>query len=366
MKLAIVHDFLNQFGGAERVVGCFTRIFPEAPIYTSIYFKKSTFNFFTKKHIKTSFMQKIPGINKHYRKFFFLYPFAFRSFDLDEYDIILTSSSSFANYVKKGSSSIIISYCYTPARFLWNSNRYLKREHIPKVVKLLIKPLIYNLRKRDIEASKNIDYFITISNYIKKKIKDVYKRDAYVFYPPIEVERYRFCKEKEDFYLIVSRLKGYKRVDIAVNAFNVLKKKLVIVGTGEEEVYLKKIAGPTIEFTGRVSEEKLLDYYSRARALIFTGVEDFGLTPVEAQASGTPAIAFRGGGALETVLEGKTGIFYDRPEPGSLVKAVMDFEKIKIDPLACRENALRFDFKDFKNSFTQFLEKVYEEYSGKA
>jgi glycosyltransferase involved in cell wall biosynthesis len=359
MKLAIVHDFLNQFGGAERVVGCFTRIFPEAPIYTSIYFKNSTFGLFSQKDIRTSFMQKIPGINRHYRKFFFLYPFAFRRFDLDEYDIILTSSSSFANYVRKGNSSKIISYCYTPARFLWNSDKYLKRERIPKIVKILIKPLINNLRKKDVEASKKIDHFITISNYIKERVKRVYDRDSNVIYPPIEIERYRYQEEKEDFYLIVSRLKGYKRVDIAINAFNDLKRKLVIVGTGEEEVYLKKIAGPNIEFKGRVSEEKLLDYYSHAKALVFTGVEDFGLTPVEAQASGTPAIAFRGGGALETILEGKTGIFYDRPEPESLGKAVMEFEKIKIDPRDCRENALRFDFGDFKKIFIQFLEKAY-------
>ncbi len=360
MKLAIVHDFLNQFGGAERVVGCFTSIFPEAPVYTSIYFEQSTFDFFKKKNIKTSFMQKIPGINRHYRKFFFLYPTAFRRFDLDGYDIILTSSSSFSNYIKKGKSSIMVSYCYAPARFLWNSSKYLKREHIPGSIKMLLKPIINVMKKKDIEASKKVDHFIAISEYIKKKIKRIYNKDSVVIYPPIIFNRYKYNEEKEDFYLVVSRLKGYKRVDVAVRAFNELSKKLVIIGTGEDEIYLKKIAKPNVKILGRVSEEKLLDLYSKAKALVFTGEEDFGLTPLEAQASGTPVIAFKGGGAMETIIDGKTGFFYDRPEPDSLIDAIKIFESSVIDPEACRDNASNFDFKYFKKQIIDFMGNVYE------
>jgi len=358
MKLAIVHDFLNQYGGAERAVGYLADIFPEAPIYTSIFFQQSTYDFFKNKTISTSFMQKIPGINRNYRKFFFLYPHAFRSFDLEAYDIILTSSSSFSNFTSKGKDSQMISYCYTPARFLWESEKYLNREHIPGWAKLLIKPIINNLKKKDLEAAKKVDYFIAISNHVREKIKNIYNRDSIVIYPPIEMDKYKFSAEKEDFYLVVSRLKSYKRVDLAVKAFNKLSKKLVVVGTGEEELYLKKIAGKNIEFTGRISDNKLLELYSKAKALLFTGEEDFGLTPLEAQASGTPVIAYNGGGALETIIEGKTGFFFEHFNQDSLIDGIKLFEKNKINPEKCRKNASKFDLKYFKKQIVDFIGKI--------
>ncbi len=360
MKLAIVHDFLNQYGGAERVVGYFKKIYPKAPIYTSIYFPESTFDLFKEQDINTSFMQKIPGVNKHYRKFFFIYPLAFKRFNLSSYNIIITSSSSFSNFISKSETSVVISYCYTPARFLWDFDKYLEREHITKIFQLSIKPLINNLRKRDIDASKKVDYFIAISKFIKKKIKKIYNRDAKVIYPPIELDKYKYKKQKEDFYMVVSRLKAYKRIDVAVKAFNKLNKRLIIIGTGDSEIPLKKIAKGNIKFLGRVEENELLELYGNARALIFTGEEDFGLTPLEAQASGTPAIAFKSGGALETILEGKTGFFYDWQEADSLADAVRKLEKNRIDPVLCRKNAAGFDFKYFKKQIVNFISDVYE------
>jgi len=361
MKLAIIHDFLNQYGGAERVVGYFLRIFPKVPVYTSIYFPDDTFNLFRDEKITTTFMQKIPGIRKYYKKLFFLYPYAFRSLKLYDYEIILGSSSSYSHFINKCKDSVHINYCYTPPRFLWDTKNYLEGERISSAMFMAVKPVIYFLRKMDLKQSEKVDYYIAISEYVRSKIKKVYKRKSVVIYPPIEVKKYRFRKDKEDFYLIVSRLKGYKRVDIAVKAFNMLGKKLLIVGVGEDENNLRKIAGKNIKFLGTVSDSKLIDLYSRAKSLIFTGKEDFGLTPIEAQASGTPVIAFTEGGASETIINNETGFFFSSQQPQMLIEAVKTFESNPINPARCRENAMRFDFKKFKRDIKDFVRGVYKE-----
>jgi len=361
MKLAIIHDFLNQYGGAERVVGYFLRIFPKVPVYTSIYFPDDTFNLFRDENITTTFMQKIPGIRKYYKKLFFLYPYAFRSLKLYDYEIILGSSSSYSHFINKCKDSVHINYCYTPPRFLWDTKNYLEGERISSAMFMAVKPVIYFLRKMDLKQSERVDYYIAISEYVRSKIKKVYKRKSVVIYPPIEIKKYKFSKSKENFYLIVSRLKGYKRVDIAVKAFNMLGKKLLIVGVGEDENNLRKIAGKNIKFLGTVSDSELVDLYSRARSLIFTGKEDFGLTPIEAQASGTPVVAYREGGASETIISGKTGFFFDRQEPEVLAEVIKKIEKNHLEPNRCRENAERFDFKNFKKDISSFIENVYKE-----
>ena len=361
MKLAIVHDFMNQCGGAERVVGYFLKIFPGTPVYTSIYFPDDTFSFFKSENISTTFMQKIPGIRNYYKRLFFLYPYAFRSLKLDDYEIILCSSSSYSHLINKCKSSVHINYCYTPPRFLWETESYLKGEKLTAATSVIIKPIIYFLRKMDLKQSRKIDYYIAISKYVRNKIKRIYKMESIVIYPPIEIEKYKFRKRKEDFYLIVSRLKGYKRIDIAVRAFNILGKRLLIVGAGEDEVNLRKISGEKIKLLGKVSEGELLDLYSRAKSLIFTGKEDFGLTPVEAQASGTPVIAYVEGGASETIINGRTGFFFGKQEPGALVKVIRQFEKKHLDSIKCRENAKRFDFKNFEKEITNFIGNIYKE-----
>lgn len=364
MKLAIVHDFLNQYGGAERVVGYFLRIFPGVPVYTSIYFPHNTFDLFRDQNITTTFMQKIPGIRKYYKKLFFLYPYAFRSLKLDDYEIILGSSSSYSHFINKCRDSVHINYCYTPPRFLWETKNYLEGEKITAAASVMIKPIIYFLRKMDLRQSEKVDYYIAISEYVKRKVRKIYNRESTVIYPPIEIRKYKFSKNKEDFYLIVSRLKGYKRVDIAIKAFNILGKKLLIVGAGEDEGNLRKISGKNIKFLGTVSDSKLLDLYSRAKSLVFTGREDFGLTPVEAQASGTPVVAFEEGGAVETIINGRTGFFFNKQEPEALAEVIKRFEKNQINPDRCRENAMRFDFKNFKEHITDFIKNVYEQRLG--
>ena len=361
MKLAIIHDFLNQYGGAERVVGYFLRIFPGVPLYTSIYFPDDTFKLFRNENITTTFMQKIPGIRKYYKKLFFLYPRAFRSLKLRDYEILLGSSSSYSHFINKCKDSVHINYCYTPPRFLWETESYLTGEKVSGVMSLAARPVIHYLRKMDLRQSKRIDHYIAISEYVRNKIAKTYNRESVVIYPPIEVKKYRFRKDKDDYYIVVSRLKGYKRVDIAIEAFNILGKKLLIVGIGEDENNLRKISGENIKFLGSVSDSKLLDLYSRAKALVFTGREDFGLTPIEAQASGTPVVAYGEGGILETIVKGKTGFFFDKWEPGALVDVIKKFEKNPLDPVRCRENAARFDFKNFKKGLKSFINDVYKE-----
>lgn len=361
MKLAIVHDFLNQYGGAERVVGYFLRVFPEVPIYTSIYFPDDTFNLFRDENIITTFMQKIPGIRKYYKKLFFLYPYAFRSLKFYNCEIILGSSSSYSHFINKGKGSVHINYCYTPPRFLWETKNYLEGEKITAAASVIIKPIIYFLRKMDLRQSEKVDYYIAISEYVRSKIKKIYNRESVIIYPPIEIKKYKFNKRKEDFYLIVSRLKGYKRVDISVKAFNMLGKKLLIVGTGEDESNLRKISGKHIKFLGSVSDRELTDLYSKAKALVFTGKEDFGLTPLEAQASGTPVVAFEEGGVVETIINGKTGFFFNKQEPEILARVIEKFEKNPLDPVRCKANAARFDFKNFEKDITDFVQNVYKE-----
>jgi len=361
MKLVIVHDFLNQYGGAERVVGYFLRVFPKVSIYTSIYFPEDTFDLFRDENITTTFMQKVPGVRKYYKKLFFLYPCAFRSLKLDDCDIILGSSSSYSHFINKGRNSIHINYCYTPPRFLWETKSYLKGEKISYALFTIVKPMIYFLRKMDLRQSKKVDYYIAISEYVRSKIKKIYNKESVVIYPPVEVKKYRFRKRKEDFYLIVSRLKGYKRIDIAIKAFNILGKELLIVGTGEDEKNLRKISGKNIKFLGILNDKKLLDLYSRAKALVFTGKEDFGLTPIESQASGTPVIAYKEGGVSETIINGETGLFFEKQEPQVLVKIIKKFENDSLSAVKCRENAMRFDYINFKKNITNFIRSVYKE-----
>jgi glycosyltransferase involved in cell wall biosynthesis len=362
MNIAIIHDYLNQFGGAERLVYFLARVFPDAPIYTSIYFPESTYSFFKNKKIYTSFMQRIPSINKNYKKFFFIYPHTFRKFKFKGYDILLTSSSAFSSHVRKN-KSIKICYCHTPPRFLWDTKRYLEGEKISGILYLLLKPVIKFLRKLDLRNAKSVDFFISNSHFVEKRIQKIYKRDSEVIYPPIDINGYTFSKDKEDYYLVVSRLKGYKRVDIAIKAFNILKKPLLIVGSGEGEKNLKSIAGDNITFLGRVKEKELLDLYSKAKALIFTGEEDLGLAPLEAQASGTPVVAFGRGGALETIIDGSTGYFFYEQDENSIIEAIQKFEKNSLDPGSCRENALKFDYEKFKEKLLIFINEAYKEKS---
>lgn len=362
MKLAIAHDFLTQMGGAENVVKVFREIFPDAPIYTSIYNPDVMCPSFKTADIRTSFMQKLPFVKKHSRRYLPFYPYAFESFDLSEYDVVLSSSSSFAKGVITGPHTCHICYCYTPMRFVWNYHTYIDQEPFSKFTKAVLPYLIHRLRRWDEISSNRVDHFISISSEIDKRIRKHYRRLSTVILPPVDTSRFSIGERDGGYYLIVSRLLPYKRIDIAIQACNKLSLPLKVVGGGRDMERLKDIAGPTVEILGRVSDEERLTLLRECRALLFPGMEDFGLVPVEAMACGKPVIAYAGGGALDTVRVGVSGVFFNEQTPESLADAIMDFDPARFDPQAIRKHAELFDVNVFKEQMLRFVREKYSEY----
>ncbi len=358
MKVALVHDYLNQMGGAERVVLAFHELFPDAPVYTSIYDPKRVDAAFQKMDIRTSFMQKLPLVKKHHQPFLPLYPFAMESLDLRGYDLVLSSSSAFGKGVITRPGTMHICYCHTPMRWCWNYEEYVEREHLGKVARSVLPYFITKLRVWDQTTSMRVDHFIANSPVVAERIQKYYRRDAVVIPPPVETSRFLFdpAGQVEDYFLVVSRFMPYKRIDLAIEACNRLKLPLVIIGGGRDEQRLKKLAGPTISFKGRLSDEEVLHYYAHCRALILPGEEDFGITPLEAQASGRPVIALGAGGALASVIDGVTGAFFQEQTVESLTETLATFDESSYDRQAIRNHALEFDKPRFHRRMLQFIE----------
>jgi glycosyltransferase involved in cell wall biosynthesis len=363
MKIAIVHDYLNQFGGAERVISALNQIYPEAPIFTSIYNESHLPDNFKRMDIRTSFMQNIPFISSFFKIAFPFYPLVFEGFDLSAFDVILSSSSAFAKGVKKRAGQLHICYCYTPARFLYRYEDYVQREGFPGPVKALLPYLLEPIKKWDIENSRRVDHFVAISKTVAERIRQIYGRESDIIFPPVETDLFRPVTIDSDYFLIVSRLNPYKRTDIAVEAFGRLDLPLKIIGDGPDRRRLEKMAGPSIEFLGRRPDNVVAKYLAECRALVFPGEEDFGIVPLEAMASGRPVIAYRAGGALETVSEGETGLFFDRQTPAALASAVERFRFSVFDKQRIREHALKFDKKVFKAMIERFVSEKYEKRS---
>jgi len=364
MKLAIVHDYLNQYGGAERVIEILHELYPGTPIYTSIYMPENMPDSFREMDIKSSFMQKLPFIKELPKYYLLLYFRAFESFDLKKYDIILSSSSAFAKGIIPGENSCHICYCYTPARFVWDYFNYVKKENYQLIISKLLPLIIKKLKVWDLKTISRVDYFIAISENIKRKILKNYNRDSVVFYPPVDCKKFKVSEKVENYFLIVSRLNSYKNIDLAVKAFSNLRLNLKIVGAGPFRKRLEKMAGPCVEFLGKVSDEELIDLYGECRAYIFPGEEDFGIAPLEAQASGRPVIAYARGGALETIVEGVTGLFFTDNTVESLMDTIKNFIKIenRFNQNAIRENALKFDKEVFKKNIDNFITIKYKEF----
>lgn len=361
MRLAIVHDYLNQRGGAERVVEVMHAIFPDAPIFTSFYTPNTMPDSFTAMDIRTTWMQDLPGKERHFKKYLLLYPKAMASIDLAGYDLILSSSSAWAKGIKVPAGALHICYCYTPMRWVYNYTDYVEREGLGAVIRTMLPLAIKRLKKWDLSTNDSIDEIIAISEFVRDRIKKVWGRESTVIYPPVDCSRFSISRNIDEYFLIVSRLNTYKKIELAVAACTELGLPLKIIGSGPAEPSLKQIAGPTIEFLGRLDDRQTATYFSNCRALIFPGEEDFGITPVEAQAAGRPVIAFRGGGALETVVEGQTGVFFDRFETDSLKKALIEFEDLEFNPNAIREQALKFDTLAFKRSLVDFINRHYQD-----
>lgn len=362
MKVALVHDHLAQDGGAEKVLKCFQELYPKAPVFVLVYNKDRANKFFHDKDIRTSFIQKIPGGVKNYKWFLPIMPAAVESYDLMDYDVILSSSSSLAKGIVRGPESIHICYCHTPTRFLWSdTHTYVNDLPYHRYIKQMVPIMLNRLRIWDRLAADRVDYFIANSRLVKSRIKKYYRENSDVIYPPVEIDKFKMADQVDDYFLTGGRLVTYKRYDLTVEAFNHLGIPLKIFGEGPDMEKLQKMAHKNIEFLGKISDEQKAEYYSKCRAFINPQVEDFGITCVEAMASGRPVIAFNKGGATETVISGKTGVFFDEQNWESLGDTVIRFKNEDFNPQEIREHAARFNEDRFKNEIKEYVEQKWQD-----
>lgn len=367
MKIAIVHDFLTYWGGAEQVLVSLRNLWPGAPVYTLFYEEDFVKKYFPNADIRASFLQKFPRFLLRRKKYLLpLLAIAAETLDLRDFDMVISSSSSFAKGIIVKPKTVHISYCHTPTRFLWDwYYEYCRENNFGVLKKIFVLPLLHYLRLWDRSAADRVDYFIANSKNVAKRIKKFYGRDSEVIYPPVDVDKLKIKNEKikikeNGYFLIVSRLSPYKKVDQAVEAFNKLNLPLVIIGEGPQREYLKKIANKNIKFMGFAPADDLPRYYANARALIFPGEEDFGITAVEAMAVGTPVISCRKGGVCESVVEGVSGEFFETPISTLIADAVWRF--INKESGYRRETiascAQKFSRERFEKEMREYVEKI--------
>lgn len=367
MKIALIQDWLTELGGAEKVFAEIYKLYPDADVFTLVYNKDVLEKLnIPEAKVKTSFIQKLPFAKKLYRNFLPFFSKAIEEFDLTSYDLIVSSSYCVAKGVLTNANQLHISYCHSPVRYAWDLyQQYLTEANLnntgPKA--RLVKNVLHDLRIWDVVSANRVDHFISNSNYIAKRIFKVYRREATTIYPPVAVNDFRPDRQKEDFYFTCSRMVPYKKIDIIVEAFAKMPdKKLVVIGTGPDMNKIQRFKSSNIEIMGYQPFSVLKDHMERARAFVFAAEEDFGITPVEAQACGTPVIAFGKGGSLETVVENKTGMFFYEQSADAIVEAVNKFEKIQnvFEKETIVENANRFSTEKFINNLKDFIASKLE------
>ncbi len=362
-RIAIVHDWLPVYGGAERVLEQMLMVYPDADLFSLIdALDEENRKFLKGKPVKTSFVQKIPGGKKYYRHCFPLMPLAIEQFDFSGYDMVITSSYAFAKGIITGPRQLHLCYCHSPIRYAWDlQTQYLKESKLDRGIKSwLVRWLLHSIRMWDNRTSAGVDAFMANSRFIARRIEKVYRRDAAVVYPPVSVERFETREEKDDYYVTASRMVPYKRIDLIVQAFNGMPdRKLVVIGDGPELPRIKRMAGKNVQVLGWQPNEVMRDHLQRARGFMFGGEEDFGIILLEAQACGTPVIAYGRGGALETVVENETGLFFDEQTPEAIQQTVSEFEMREWDASKCRKNAERFSAQSFRENFQHFVEKEW-------
>ena len=364
LKVALVHDWLTGMRGGEKCLEVLCEFFPEADLYTLLHQKGKLSQNIESKSIRTSFVQHLPFGLKKYRHYLPLFPLAIEQFDLSAYDLIVSSSHCVAKGVRRNNSTYHISYVHTPMRYVWDQfNTYFRQPRTSWPVRIGAELMRPYLQRWDRNTAKRVDTFLCNSNNIRKKILEYYGRESQVIYPPVDLSLFKPGDTKADFYLMVGAFAPNKRVDLAVHAFNQLKLPLKISGSGQDEEYCRSIAGETIEFLGTLSNEKLLELYQQARALVFPGEDDFGITPLEAQACGTPVIAFAAGGVLETVTD-QTGLFFKEQKVEALVKAVEIMERKweVFVPEKFQEQLSRFSRGHFKEQMAHAIEFGYRQW----
>ena len=367
LKVALVHDWLTGMRGGEKCLEVLCELFPEADLYTLLHQKGKLSQNIESRSIRTSFVQHLPFGLKKYRHYLPLFPLAIEQFDLSAYDLIVSSSHCVAKGVRRNNSTYHISYVHTPMRYVWDQfNTYFRQPRTSWPVRIGAELMRPYLQRWDRNTAKRVDTFLCNSNNIRKKILEYYGRESQVIYPPVDLSRFKPGDTKADYYLMVGAFAPNKRVDLAVHAFNKLKLPLKISGSGQDEEYCRSIAGETIEFLGTLSNEKLLELYQQARALVFPGEDDFGITPLEAQACGTPVIAFAAGGVLETVTD-QTGLFFKEQNVEALVKAVEIMERKweVFVPEKFQEQLSRFGRGHFKEQMAHAIEFGYRQWKEK-
>lgn len=368
MKIALVHDWFTEYAGAERVVEQILKIIPSADLFSVVDFlPDNKRDFILNKKINTTFIQHLPFSKNKFRNYLMLMPLAIEQFDLSSYDIVISSSHAVAKGVITGPDQIHICICYSPIRYAWDmQHQYLKESKLDKGLKgWITKYMLHKIRMWDYRTSNGVDQFIAISNFIARRIKKVYGRDSLIIYPPVNINDFTLVEKKEDFYLTVSRMVPYKRIDLIAEAFSLKlpDKKLVIIGDGSQMEMVKAVSASNVTLLGYQDNKTVKEYMQKAKAFIFAAEEDFGIAPLEAQACGTPVIAYKKGGAVETVVDldntNPTGVFFKEQNIESLSKAVIEFESNikKISPHNCRENAEKFSEEIFLSNFKNLLDK---------
>jgi glycosyltransferase involved in cell wall biosynthesis len=358
LKVALVHDWLNQVGGAENVLVALKEVFPDAPVFTSIFDRERMPAVMRGWEVHTSALDRLPGVHRNHQAALPLYPFAWEQFDFSGYDVVLSNKSGFCHGIITPPQTLHLCYCLTPTRYLWNTESYLQREGVGRLRRALLPPLLTALRLWDQNAAKRVDHFAAISRAVQQRVGKYYRADSTVIYPPVDTHRFA-PGETGDYFFIVSRLIPYKRIDLAVAAFSRLGLPLVIAGDGRDRAELEAAAAPNVRFVGRVSDAELSRWMGGARAFIFPGEEDFGIAPLEAASAGVPVIAYAAGGALDTVREGETGLFFHEPTAESLMDAARRFETARFDRTLIRAHAGQFDVALFKSRIREWVEECY-------
>ncbi len=359
--IAFVHDNFLQAGGAERVAEEIAKSLPEAHMFSTAVLRDKLSPYFRDRPIRDTFLRHVPGLRKYYRHYFLLYPLAVLSLRLSSYNVIITSCCGFAKMARARQDAVHICYCHTPTRWIWRFDDYAAREGFSPVTKAILRALIRVLRNLDLRASGNPDYFIANSRNVADRIRSFYGRDSIVLHPPIDCSRFSVSYNSEDYYLIVSRLIAYKRIDLAIAACEKAKRRLIIIGDGTDRKRLESIAGPNTTFLGRLPDTEVTSALENCRALLFPGEEDFGMTPLEANAAGKPCVAYRSGGALDSVIDGQTGILFSEPTAESLAEGLLKVEQINWDPQRLHAHARRFDSSVFAERFLQLVATMTDE-----
>lgn len=363
MKVALVHDWLNQLGGAEDVLEALVGLYPDAPLYTSLYDRGRMPEHWRGWDVHTSFIDRLPFARSRQQFYFPLYPFAFEHFDLRGYDVVISNKSGFCHGVITGPETLHICYCLTPTRYVWRYQQYAERENLNRLTRAALAPFLTNLRMWDRLAADRVDHFIAISDEVRRRIAKIYRREATIIYPPVNVGRFEPSNRVEDYYLFVGRLVPYRRLDLLIEAFNHMQRPLYIAGSGRDQERLAAIAGPTVKILGFVPDDRLPDLLARCRAFVWPGEEDFGISPLQAMASGRPVIAYAAGGALETVAPGRTGTFFAEQSVAAIIQAVESFDPLAVSSAEIRRYAELFDVSVFKQRIQAFVTEKREAWS---